>query len=693
MRALLYTGKKFFIPLIMGMALSACGGSDHGSTSSDGDGGSGSSTEYVISPSLGTLTNASVRLFQSDGSTELGKGDTGTTGTVTIAYDGDYSGPIIVAVIGDEDAQYYDEAIGSTVDFPEGSLLRALVPSGTTEVGVTILTEVAYQLALVNSIDLSEDTTINQLNERVRQALAPELSSILTPPTLFDNSIGTGSLDDNEADQYAARLAALAQLGGTGATPALSVAQQLAWDFSDGAVDGKHDGSPITNLVYTPANLVSDLNTALNDIARNFGTEMLAAALTGYGTPSLSADISDLLQPSDDDTTLPGGIAGQTVTMVFCCAASGAPFNDEDQVDFSFAADGSLTLTDKGRDTVIASNFTLRGSEYIWVDSNATPEIEYALSLNNGDIHEINLYGVGGTPFYGQFAPISGGDSNSSTDLTPDGDGAALSGANGATGTVAGTSYTYSGHPVAMSELYAYNPVNITGLFDAYDGSSAITRWSINGFPAATGSYDCGTNGDLPGISLTLNGVPYMADNCVIEIISASTTEVEGRFAAHLIDSHGTELGTVTDGYFRYREPTGQGGNTSSNTPPAALTELAGSYSVADTAIPEIFGQIAAGHMTLDLTIDNSGAIHYLVKDKDDDAVLYDETITWDGENDEASSDGNVIRLDITDEYTESVSIHKTASWFEFHLRVPLFIPGVGNGTRDAQWNVPYLAE
>jgi len=62
-----------------------------------------------------------------------------------------------------------------------------------------------------------------RLNERVRQALASDLSSILTTPAAFNSSTTTGSLGETEADKYALRLAALAQPGSGNASAALLI--------------------------------------------------------------------------------------------------------------------------------------------------------------------------------------------------------------------------------------------------------------------------------------------------------------------------------------------------------------------------------------------------------------------------------------------------------------------------------------
>lgn len=388
--------------VVAALGITACGGGGSSSTSAK---------TLAVTPSLGAVTNATVKLYQSDGTTLLGQGDTGSTGQISISYSGSYSGPVIVAVTGDSDAQYYDEAAGTTVAFGPGKLLRAIVPGGSTQTGVTPLTEIAYQLSLVNSITLT-DTAVSQINERVRLALAPELTSIISPPALFSSTTTTGSLDNSEAGRYALRLAALAQLGTLGSTPALTVTEQLAWDMADGSLDGQNDGNAISGLLYTPGSFISDIGGHLATMATNFASSTLQAALGGYGAISTSIDVSDIGTGGGD--TLPPGVAGQTVTMEYCCAATGSPYNTGDQVLFTFSSSGALTLTDQY--TVAATSFTVDSyGQYIWTTASG---IKYVLSLSNGAIHEVNVMSASNT-FLGQFTPVSS-DTGGSTP-TPDG--------------------------------------------------------------------------------------------------------------------------------------------------------------------------------------------------------------------------------------------------------------------------------
>ncbi len=92
--------------------------------------------------------------------------------------------------------------------------------------------------------------------------------------------------------------------------------------------------------------------------------------------------------------------------MVYGSAAAGSPYNNGDQVLFTFSSSGSLMLTNQY--TVVSNSFTPRGTtEYVWVD--AARNIEFALSVLNGLIHEVNVFGMGGAPFLGQFTPVAAG--------------------------------------------------------------------------------------------------------------------------------------------------------------------------------------------------------------------------------------------------------------------------------------------
>lgn len=398
--------------------LSNCGSS---SSDSDKQPEKNNNHELNVTPSLGKIFNATVKLFESNGTSLLATYEIASDGKILIEYNGDYSGPIVVAVLGDEDATYFDEMANTEIAFGAGESFHAIIPSGTTETAVSLLTEVAYQYATVNNMTLS-DSNVLSLNEKVRAALAPELSSIISPPQLFDSTTTSSTFDNNNTGKYALRLAAFAKLGASDGTPALSVLKQLALDFSDGTLDGQSADGAIPDLLYIAANLATDLTNNLIDMANSYGTDALQTALSTY-------------EPISNDLGF----------------------------------------------------------------------------------------------------------------LIPSGDGAALADGNGATATIGANTYTY-----LESVSYLYFPLTGKGVFTAYnEESDALTKWSIAGLTNAVGTYTCGESDDSVAIARSFADYPNSesATECVVEIISISTLEIEGRFSAKINGM------TVNDGYFRYESP------------------------------------------------------------------------------------------------------------------------------------------
>lgn len=391
-------------------------------------------------PSLGMVRRAAMTLHQADGTTLLGGGTTGTDGRVSIYHTGLYSGPVIVTVNGGDQAEYFDEASGTWTALAQGENLHALSPVATGTVAVTPLTEIAYRMALAsnlfgNGASISA-AAIDALNERVRNALAPELSDILTPPTLLDHKPGSGAgaLGTGMADRYALRLAAMAQLAADQGSNIVQLMAALATDIvDDGQINrsGAASGAP-----YGPT-FTTQLFAALGQSAGFYAGNALQQLLNAIDTPF------DDVSPS-------------------------VPFDD----------------------------------------------------INN----------------------------NGGTALIASGDGAALAGGRGVTGTVDGTTYTFT------NPSYLVLPTNVA-LIQAYDGNDPLTRWTLGPFEPKLGRQPCGAGGAAPNVSLALNGVVYLADQCAIVVTSIGFDRIEGRFAATMKNPQGQVFATVTDGYFRYHPP------------------------------------------------------------------------------------------------------------------------------------------
>lgn len=225
-----------------------------------------STTQVTITPSLGKILNAKVSLKNAKTGVELGHGDTGNSGVATFTAQ-KTADPVVVEVMGQDGAKYFDESKGAEVDFGTGKQIRAALPALADKIGVSTLTEVAYQAALNKAGSSSALTSgvIGSANEEIRKALAPELSSITITPHLVGSASDLAVITNDDAGKYALKLAALAKLvSDTDATPALTLLNQLAADLEDGEFDGATTQE--IALAYTNANLISKISANLNNI-------------------------------------------------------------------------------------------------------------------------------------------------------------------------------------------------------------------------------------------------------------------------------------------------------------------------------------------------------------------------------------------------------------------------------------------
>gem|GEM_PF-2868455 len=126
---------------------------------------------------------------------------------------------------------------------------------------------------------------------------------------------------------------------------------------------------------------------------------VLAALLWGCSSSSSTP------APAGSTGTLPSSVAGQVVSMRFGAAQAGAPYSNDDLVEFTFSSSGLLMLDS----VTFASSFTTDSSGgstlYIW--DNGTVRLE--LSLINDAIHEVNVFdSASAATFLRQFTPSIG---------------------------------------------------------------------------------------------------------------------------------------------------------------------------------------------------------------------------------------------------------------------------------------------
>jgi hypothetical protein len=222
----------------------------------------------------------------------LGSGETGNSGVAKFTAQ-KTADPVVVEVMGQDGAKYFDESKGAEVDFGTGKQIRAALPALADKIGVSTLTEVAYQAALNKAGSSSALTSgiISSANEEIRKALAPELSSITVTPSLVGSSADLAALKNTEAGKYALKLAALAKLAPSeeDATPALTVLNKLAQDIADGEFDGMANETAIG--LYTKANLESLFRANLTSIINTANLAGFDANAFTFGFGSIVINI------------------------------------------------------------------------------------------------------------------------------------------------------------------------------------------------------------------------------------------------------------------------------------------------------------------------------------------------------------------------------------------------------------------
>lgn len=294
--------RRFALTLLataLAATLGACGGGDD----DDGPGGA----HVTVSPSLGAVFNADVRLTCAATSALLASASTGSTGVASMTTGADCDGPVLIQVSARSDGSstYYDEASGTTLSLPAGSMLRAVTASvsAAADVGVTALTEIATRQALAAAGGNLSALTAAQVNA-ANGAVAPQLLGtpldILSRPTLWTASTPSASLGTRAADRYAFYLAALASMASGEARPALAMLHALATDLADGSLDGGSSGG----FSYSGSgDLATQLQAGLQ-------------AMKAYADASLQGDLGLSTGPVSLNSFSPAsGAVGDTITL------------------------------------------------------------------------------------------------------------------------------------------------------------------------------------------------------------------------------------------------------------------------------------------------------------------------------------------------------------------------------------------
>lgn len=238
------------------------GGGDGGG-GGGGDGGDG----IGAGGSLGQFRNTRVIVKNLANSAQIGSGVTDEVKGMVSLKLCDINQAHEVAFIGGAGATYFDEARKQFVEFPQGQQLRTQVVVAKTRgfIGVTPYTEAAARFnepeegeanGNPGSAGLKSVTkAIDDANKTVAAVLADQLPGVYRssedggrfditglPVVLNDQNVDQpGTLTDTNRGRYGAANAGFAVLAGTflsdDPTPALTIAEQLARDMTDGQLD------------------------------------------------------------------------------------------------------------------------------------------------------------------------------------------------------------------------------------------------------------------------------------------------------------------------------------------------------------------------------------------------------------------------------------------------------------------------
>ncbi len=230
-------------------------------------------------PNLGVVTRATVNFYKKDGTTLLRTGNTGQRGFVRVNV-GSYDDPVVVEILGNNVARYYDEAAGTSVPFRAGSSMWALVPRPGLSIAVTTLTTLAYDRAQAERLFPVSVCEVLRMNDVVRSSLAPGLDNILFLPTRFNASTTGSSLTNTQGGRYAVLLAALARLGADKPAPGLSVLNVLRSDARDGIIDGRIDGRPLVVQPPMYTNFIAALRPNIRRVVVDYGSRGLLQSLS-----------------------------------------------------------------------------------------------------------------------------------------------------------------------------------------------------------------------------------------------------------------------------------------------------------------------------------------------------------------------------------------------------------------------------
>ncbi len=278
------------------------GGGDGPGPGDGGDGGGGAAAGGDFGQFRGALVFAN---FPNGSPVGNGSALTDNSGLVTIRPGKTYGGPLLLELHGQPNAVYFDEGKNTFVPFPPGQVMRAYIPTVTSNMVITPFTEAAYRL--LTEGDTPERATgvptrakVESANNKIREIInqqfpvtvqivdltrLPILKSDATPPeSIGTDARGAHSLITGAFSKQAAAF------NPNESAPTLTATKHLSEDLLDGHLDGMRSGQPIATAdrrTYEAHTIAGELSSALAHQSTTYGTTTAKDAMpavTNFGS-------------------------------------------------------------------------------------------------------------------------------------------------------------------------------------------------------------------------------------------------------------------------------------------------------------------------------------------------------------------------------------------------------------------------
>jgi hypothetical protein len=327
-----FTGGFNDVPVFVPLDVNAPSGNPALDISMGGAAGAGGGDGVGVGGSLGQFKNATIRVERSDGSL-IGEALTDSQKGMVAVVTCDYKGPLHLTVKAKPDGSstYFDERVGSAgginAKFDAGQEMHAVALSADKNIGITLLTEAAWQYldAKHGKEGWKTPANVSEANKLIRDEFnkflpkALQVDDITRLPFLVSdstqpNTLGTSSPNDIYGIVSSGLASAASLMRDKGdMAPALKLVRQLGRDLCDGVIDLACKGKPVVDnaadAAYLPPQFGETLNRGVGDIAARFGKEEVKGA--AFQVTQMALDFNSELWYGDQEPIYLLGSGGQ----------------------------------------------------------------------------------------------------------------------------------------------------------------------------------------------------------------------------------------------------------------------------------------------------------------------------------------------------------------------------------------------